>query len=321
MRILVCSPYAPYPPRGGGRADVWRRIEAFARLGHSVMLLHQHEPDGPRMPLPEHFAAMDEVLDARYSFAIERGRLRTIRQLLGMWRLPWHVAEAVPSGDDEKAVDSAVREFRPDVIWLEGPWLGEVGRRFMPSWASHSRIDHRTSSTSTCGARHELRTAGVTGSPGDSPPSASKKYERTLMRMSRRVLDISVDDLAFWREEGIDHIHWLPPLPELALTGPPVSTIAGDVVFAGGLRLPNNIHGVRWLIDDVLPILLTTRPDLTVIIVGAAPDAVLRAQLEANPAVRSFFDVPSVNPTCSERRFWSTPYPSAVACSSRCSTC
>ena len=68
------------------------------------------------------------------------------------------------------------------------------------------------------------------------------------------------------------------------------------MLFVGELRLPNNVSGVRWLVDEVLPLLLQTRPDLVLSVVGSMPDDALRADLAANESVRTFFDVPSVNP-------------------------
>ena len=149
MRVLVCSQHMPYPPRGGGRADVWRRIQALTQLGHTVMLLHQHEAEGPRAPLSEHFAQMDEVLTGRFSYAIERSRLRTVRQLLGMRRLPWDVANAIPSGATLTAMERAVAGFAPDMILLEGPWLGELGAASRPISTPLSSTARTTSSTST----------------------------------------------------------------------------------------------------------------------------------------------------------------------------
>lgn len=296
MRILVCSPHVPFPPVGGGRADVWRRIEAFVRLGHEVMLLHQYESRGPRAPLPQHFDGMDEVLTARFSFPIKRSKSRTVRQLLGIRRLPWHIAKAVPSGTDKTSADAQIRAFGPDLIWLEGPWLGEIARLYsvelgVPlAYRSHN-IEHlylarqaRASQSKRNQIAWRLATVGL------------KQYELTAMRSAGGVFDISLDDMKFWQDQEVSNIGWLPPLPELALADPPTERVNSEVLFVGGLRLPNNVSGVNWLVDDVLPILHEARPDLILTIVGSGPAADLRKQLEDNPSVRTHFDVPSVNP-------------------------
>lgn len=296
MRILVCSPHIPFPPVGGGRADVWRRVAAFVRLDHEVMLMHQYEVQGPRAPSPAHFSGMDEILSARFSFGIKRSKSRTVRQLMGIRRLPWHVAKAVPAGLDKVLSDDAIRDFGPDLIWLEGPWFWETARRFSDelgvpvAYRSHN-IEHL----------YLARQAGASASVRNQvawrlATVGLKRYELNAMRAASRVFEISLDDMNFWVNEGVSNIRWLPPLPELALTDPPTEHIESSVLFVGGLRLPNNIDGVNWLVDEVLPILRRGRPELTLTIVGSGPSDKLRRRLRDNPAVNTHFDVPSVNP-------------------------
>jgi polysaccharide biosynthesis protein PslH len=105
------------------------------------------------------------------------------------------------------------------------------------------------------------------------------------------VFDISREDMAFWRKSGITNNSWLPPLAELALVERPTVTVPLDVLFVGGLRTPNNVQGVRWLVEDVLPLLLRTHPDIKVGIVGSYPDPGLAAELAAVPAVETHYNV------------------------------
>lgn len=296
MRILVCAAYTPYPPAGGGRADVWRRIQAFAKLGHAVMLVHQFDPAGPHVPTAKHFAEMDEVLEARFSYPVDRSPVRVVKRAAEIWRLPWGAAKAMPASVQKVELDAAVTRFQPDLIWLDGPWLGAVGTRLasghgLPiAYRSHN-IEHvylrRQAKASTNPGKQvawRLATIGL------------KRYEFSLMRAAHKVLDISLDDLAYWEGEGLRHGRWLPPLPEFALTGPPSEVIPGDVVFVGGLRLPNNIGGLRWLMNGVLPLVREVRPNVTLSVVGSSPLPDLAAELEANPAVQTFYNVPSVYP-------------------------
>ena len=296
MRILVCAPYLPFPPRGGGRADIWRRIEAFRRLGHSVMLLHQYDTGGPLAPGPTDFADMDSVLDARFSYPILRGPIRTVRQLAGMARLPWHAAKAVPTGQARVDAQDAVARFDPELIWLDGPWMGEPAREASAAhgaplvYRSHN-IEHqylRRQARASPSVRNRL--AWNLASVG------VERYEEGLMRDAAFTADISLDDLEHWRSRGITSIGWLPPLPELALSDPPSQPVPSDLLFVGGLSLPNNIAGLRWLIDDVLPIVHRERPEVTLTVVGSSAKGAFRDELEAHPAIRPHFDVPSVAP-------------------------
>lgn len=296
LRILVCAAYVPYPPKGGGRADIWRRIEAFTRLGHSVMLLHQYDRVGTMVPTPEHFAEMDRVLTARCSYPVKRSPWRTARQLLGMARLPWHAAKAIPTDEDRDGVREAVADFDPELVWLDGPWPGEIARSTavrlgIPLVYRSHNVEHvylRRQAAASPSLRNRIAwwLAGI----------GSKRYQLRLMRAADLVADISLDDLAYWRDRGVSSLCWLPPLPELALTGRPAERIPSDLLFLGGLSLPNNVTGLQWLIDDVLPIVHRSRPELTLTVVGSSPREGLRAKLEGHPAVRAHFDVPSVHP-------------------------
>lgn len=296
MRIVVFAWDFPYPPRGGGRADVWRRIEGFLRLGHEVMLVNMVDPDGPRVPTAEDLAAVDQRLASRFSFAIRRGRLRTIRRLLGLLRVPWRVATRVPDGDEYAALRDAVRAFGPHLLWLDGPWFGEVARRIRAehgvpfAYRSHN-LEHtylRRQAAAARGLRDRVawRLAAV----------GLRRYQLALMRESVAVYDISRDDLEYWRSQGVDRLHWLPPLPELALAEPSPERIRHDVVFVGGLRTPNNQQGVRWLVGEVLPLVLRQRPGTTFAVVGSYPEPELAAELDAAPGVVANYDVPDVTP-------------------------
>jgi hypothetical protein len=68
------------------------------------------------------------------------------------------------------------------------------------------------------------------------------------------------------------------------------------VLFVGGLRTPNNVQGVRWLVGRVLPIVAASRPDVVFSIVGSYPDPDLVAELAAVPSIRTHYDVPAVTP-------------------------
>lgn len=294
MRILVFAWDFPYPPRGGGRADVWRRIEGFVRLGHQVMLVNLFHPDGPRAPKPEDLAAVDRVVEARHSFAIARSRQRTLRQLVNLARTPWHVANRIPDPDERRAIGSAVRDFGPDLIWLDGPWFGELGLQLhqeltIPiAYRSHN-VEHTYLIRQAAAARQRRnRIAWRLAAIG------LKRYQLDLMKNAVRVFDISCGDLSYWRGQGISNNRWLPPLPELALTQPAEERVDLDVLFVGGLRTPNNVQGVRWLVNRVVPLLVRELSGLRIGIVGSYPDPELAAELAKAPGISTFYDVPDV---------------------------
>lgn len=271
MKLVVFSSDVPYPANRGGRADVWRRLLALKLLGHEVMLVHLFEATGPTAPTQQHWAVIDEVVASRFSFPMRRGAWRTFRQLLNCYWRPWHAATRTPESGEYKILMDRLVRFKPDLLWLEGPWFGPLVERVASdlgltyAYRSHN-VEHvylwgqaRAAVRRRDQIAWRLACVGV------------KRLELRLMTNARAVFDISMDDLAFWREQGIQRQYWLPPLPELAVGKRPLDLIDCEVLFLGNLGTPNNVRGVEFLVQTVWPKVLSKRPDSRLTIVGSNP--------------------------------------------------
>lgn len=260
------------------------------------MLLSLHEPEGASAPTDTDWGEIDRVVSMRYSFPIKRGVGRTIRQLIHARSLPWHAATRVPNHQEWEEIDRRVSSFQPGLVWLDGPWFGEVAKHVARTqgipilYRSHN-IEFqylRGQASAAKSWRNQLawRVACI-GLEG---------YELNLMRQARAVFDISVDDLQYWRSRGVRHGTWLPPLAHLALSAENGPTIHSDVLFVGNLRTPNNALGVSWLVNEILPLLRKARPSLRLRIVGSSPLPEIRKLLGSQDAIDVAFDVEDVAP-------------------------
>lgn len=296
MHIVVLAPDTPFPANRGGRADIWRRILAFKALGHRVYLIHLQEAAAPLCPTAADLAAMDAVVDGRFSFPIKRSLLRSARQLFGMRRLPWHAATRVPSPPELTDLLPKVDAFRPDLLWLEGPWFGWLAEELRQhcgapiAYRSHN-VEHlylrgqaRVASSLRNRLAWTLATVGL------------RRYETRLMSAAAHVFDISMDDLNFWRAQGIENNSWLPPLPDLAARTWPTERHSCDLLFVGNLKTPNNLQGLRWLLDEVMPELRIQRPDLKLTVVGSQASPAVQSELKRRADVDLHQDVPDVAP-------------------------
>ena len=286
----------PYPPNRGGRADIWRRILAFRALGHEVLLVNVQEDAANRGPTPQELAFVDGVVTSRFSFGIRRGWLITVRQLANAWAVPWHAATRVPTGEAATALDAEIARFKPDFLWLDGPWFGVVGCRIAKRlgvpilYRSHNIEHHYIRSQARVAVRLRDRIAWTLATIG------LQRFESGILQQAARVFDISVDDLEYWKARGIAQLHWLPPLPELAFSGPQEPAIPGDIVFVGNLGTPNNVRGVAWLVSEVMPKVRAQLPAAGCRIVGSNPTPFLRQLLQANPQVELCANVASAPP-------------------------
>lgn len=296
MRIVVFAPDLPYPAHRGGRADIWRRILAFRQLGHEVMLVSLCETSGPEAPTKDDFDYVDTVVNERFTFPIKRGLFITIRQLASSWHTPWHAATRIPNVDELKVLEANLQVFQPDFMWLDGPWFGVIGRSFAKSlgvpllYRSHNIEFRYLQGQANAAIKIRDRLAWSLVCIG------LKRFETNTLKQAIGVFDISVDDLRYWEGMGMQHMHWLPPLPELAFKDKPSDVISGDIVFLGNLGTPNNVRGVEWLVTEVLPRVQARLPGVRCRIVGSNPTPFVSRLLAGATGVELCANVPDPTP-------------------------
>jgi polysaccharide biosynthesis protein PslH len=295
MRIVVLAPDVPYPANRGGRADVWRRIQAMSSLGHQVFLV---APIGTSTstPSPNEERTIDSVVTGRFFFTINRGWWRTLYRLSRLMQVPWHAATRIPNQHIFDQLLERVTSFKPDAVWLDGPWLGVIAEKLSCSlslpqlYRSHNvEFDYMLGQAKTAASLRDRLALSVSC-------VGLKRFEINTLKQAIGVFDISVDDLRYWEGVGMQHMHWLPPLPELALKDKPSESISGDIVFLGNLGTPNNVRGVEWLVMEVLPRVQTRLPGVRCRIVGSNPTPFVSRLLAGATGVELCANVPDPTP-------------------------
>lgn len=292
LRIVVFAPDIPYPANRGGRADIWRRIEAFRKLGHEVMLVNLQEPDGPNQPSIQSLQHIDSVVNRRFSFLIKRGLRITVRQLANCYAVPWHAANRVPTYSEKETLFSQIIDFSPDFLWMDGPWFSIVCNELAEILAipilyrSHNVEYLYLRGQAQAAIRFRDRLAWRLACIG------MRRFETQAIQRAAAVFDISVDDLQYWKNAGVMHMYWLPPLPELAFGVPSTKPVSGDLVFVGNLGTPNNVRGVQWLVSEVFPKVQVQFPNVSCRVVGSNPTPFIRELLKNVRGVELCANVP-----------------------------
>jgi glycosyltransferase involved in cell wall biosynthesis len=294
QRITVFSTDFPYPANKGGRADVWRRMQALKQLGVGVQLVCFYDDLPGKRPSADERAAVLQVASSLHAYPIRKGLLATVRRLSQIHRLPWHAACRTLNLKDQRLLEQDIQHFDPTCLWCEGPWCGLNAQRAAARlnkpliYRSHN-VEHLYMRRQAGAARSRRdRIAWTVACFG------LERFESAALESAAWVFDISGDDMVFWQNRGRDRISWLPPIAEAALLEPALgvtSTASSDVVFLGNLTTPNNIRGVEWLITKIAPIVLKSRPETCFVIAGSNPGEHVRTlcqtpsvTLIANPA-------------------------------------
>ena len=123
------------------------------------------------------------------------------------------------------------------------------------------------------------------------------EWERTVCRQAAHVMTVSPVDEQLIRERfGVQNTSSVPTGVDVEYFERPANvTLTHDLVFVGSMDWMPNIDGVRWFLDEILPIIRRSRPECRVAIVGRRPPAQIAAEAK-DPLITITGTVPDVRP-------------------------
>ncbi len=278
--LVVVAMETLWPPTHGGRVDRWNRWKLMKALGWRLLFVGWTQDDSHEAPA--HREAMAQLFDQCFFFANRRSAGSLLRRLA---MLPWHSphmsARFVPSGQRHGLVE-ALRGRRPDAVMMDGLYGADLGMALardlgVPLFYRSHNIEHLYMRRQAGAARGWKRRIAAR-----LAALHIESAERRLIAAADWMFDISADDMRYWRQRGVERISLLPPLLDIPAT-PAAGTIAPgwdqrryDAVYLGNLNTPNNVEGIAWFMDAVLPPLRAARPGISILIAGSNPSARLR---------------------------------------------
>lgn len=297
LRLVVVAQEFPYPPNHGGRADVWRRLRAMKSLGVKLALVCWFDDADRSRPSSAERQAVEEVVDVLLAMPIKRGIRQDFSRLTRIAAgVPSHAAARMFQHDTAIQLIDRLAVFKPAALLLDSPYGGVFARSVchefnIPMFYRSHNIEHKYfagQSAAAVGLRDRLAWAIACLHLAD--------FEKRMMNAAEICFDISADDAAFWRAHGVRNGKWLPPLPEAALDGSPSLMSVADedreLVFLGNLNAPNNVRGVRWLVEQVMPIVWQRRPGTALTVAGSRPSNEVRTLIANYAQVQLIEHVP-----------------------------
>ncbi|MGE0111497.1 MAG: glycosyltransferase family 4 protein [Aquabacterium sp.] len=289
LRLTVLAGEFPYPPNHGGRADTWNRIKALRQQGAQLQLICWFSPLWGGKPLPEHENVVREYVDDLIVLPIEVGFAALLRRLLLLPIWPSHVSSRFPSQAIWRTLLPRVERFKPQGIWQDNLWSGATACRLerclrVPRWVRSHNIEFRYMNRQRqlargLGERFRLWMTCI----------GLERYELANLRSARCVFDISMDDLAYWKQRGVSEGKWLPPIvtvpPRNEKVEPTFRLSPGSALYVGNLHTPNNVQGLMWLLTEVWPRVRVLNPTAEVTIAGSNPHPDLISAAASCPGV------------------------------------
>lgn len=263
--VLIVTPVLPYPPDRGGKADVWRRALALRECGVTVLLAcpcNGDATDGLMRQVASE-VGIELVLYARRSL-----EYAIWRWLFDGLSLPLFSVKRLPTDGDVQALIEIAQKKGINVVVSEGPWLWPLVKKIGQVLRCPKVYRSHNIEASYMRRQRQLERSSIGRVSMFLSFFGLRRFERRAIKESDLLLDISADDLSYWKHPCS---RCLPPIPAPLTVSFPMERTEG-LLFLGNLRAPNNLAGLRLLLEEILPEVRRYAPELPCHIVGSGPD-------------------------------------------------
>jgi sugar transferase (PEP-CTERM/EpsH1 system associated) len=286
MRIFFLCQRVPFPPDRGDKITTHHEL-AHLHRNHEVHVfcLADGEEDLANVEgARRHATSVTAVL------ATPRGtRLRALRGLLTGEPLSvvgYRFAEL------QAAVDRAVRELRPDLVWVFSANMAQYAMHHpVPRVVQFADLDSLKWSQYAASAQGLMRWVYA------REHRTLLAHERELARASARSVVCTENERRDFREQipgvtvdilanGVDLDYFRPSGCE---------KVRGRLVFTGVMDYLPNVDAVVWFAQEVLPLIRRDVPHASFVVCGSRPSAQVQALAEL-PGVTVTGRVPDVRP-------------------------
>ena len=285
MKLLLVSPFLPYPPVAGGHRQIWSWLTRLARE-HEVAFVGFYERE-------EEAAQAAEI--ARYCTAT-RVRLRkpTPHAHASFAQLPRWVTEFF-SEELAREVAAVAGSFRPDVVQFlhmnmaqYRPYVGDAAAVMTAldiAFVAHGRRIALTRGLARMQARLEwLRML---------------RHEAAAFRRADHVIAVSDREAEIVRAvAGHDRVTAVPPGVDREKLAPRArKPVPGTVLYLGHMEHYPNLDGLLFLYREIWPHVRYAHPRAKLVVVGGgaegglareAPEALARMEHDASVELSGF---------------------------------
>jgi len=273
-RLLVVSPRFLFPLDQGGRIRTANTLRHMKGGAFDITLVSPAPSDAWRFR-QQTAASCDRFLSWPEA---PMSNLRRARALAG--RLPVSVAaDASAAG---RALVAAELAKRPDAVLVDFPHAAVL----LPDRLAAPSLMFTHNVEAEIFARHAEVAAGPMRLVWRDQARKMRRFEAAALRRFDTVVAVSARDAAALRdayglrrvepvETGVDVEYYAFHGPEAA---PPFGPAEGTVVFMGSMDSRSNVEGVEFLMREIWPLILRSRPQARAVIVGRNPPDALVAE-------------------------------------------
>lgn len=272
-RLLFVSPRFLFPMDQGGKIRSGNTLMGMKGGAFELTLASPAPPDVARYTADigaacDHFVSWQEAAPscARRALALAS-------------RLP--VAVATDRSNDGIACVAAALAQQPDVVVVDFPHAGVL----VPPQIDSASVLFTHNVEAEIFERHAARATGMWKIVWPNQSRKMTRFEGETLRRFDSVIAVSKRDAAELAQRyalpvveatdtgvDLDFFACNPPGPDPVPDG-------GTLVFTATMSWPANVEGIHYLLDEVWPVLLRSRPNLKATIIGRNPPASLAEKI------------------------------------------
>ena len=247
LRLVVVAHDFPYPPNHGGRVDIWNRILALKKMGIPVFLIAWSKEEIKE----EALEVISQYVDDYMVFTLNTSPLIVLDPI----NPSFVVARRIEVSLYKKLLDK-VQVFQPTCVLLDGIAGGILAKKiseyfYIPlSYRSHN-VEYEYAK-----ALYKAEKKMVYKVARWLNIYKTFFYENRIRSLSQSIFEVSICDKQHWRNSS--NVYLLNPIIDNSTvyssnTSDDEKDI--DILFVGNLSTPNNIYGINWMIENVVPYL------------------------------------------------------------------
>lgn len=311
VRLLILSPYPPYPPRSGGALRIYHLLRGLA-AHHTVTLL----TFAPNAAAAQSLAPLRALCHVEVVLGPQRRSL---------WQRAWTTLTALQpdmalrnaSNAYRDALERLLKNEHFDRVLVESIEMGgygllakgRVGKIIFDEFNAEYLLQQRAAVTDLRNPTQPKRLLGGLYSLIQWRKLVA--YERDLLTQYDQIFAVSEDDRRALLHlapqapiaivpNGVESAHF--ERSRVAPHGTPAKTI----VFTGTLDYRPNIDALHWFTQAVLPLIHALHNDAQLIIVGRNPAASIQA-LHNGTTINVIGEVPDVRPYIANAALYIVP--------------
>lgn len=273
MKILIVSPFVPFPADTGGKIRVYNLLKNFSKSNEVSLICLQNEAEVDEESFRELRMYCEDVLTVSTS-TLNRTTsyfsLSTNNPLFNV--LPAYISRFY-SEEFKSKLDELLCQNHYDIIFIEFLYMAQY---FSDENGDNLVLDEHNIESDLVTSMFPLIQPKVMGlfkniiSPIEE--RKTRMFEKKICEQVSKVFVMSdIDSRRLSRIAPKANIYTIPNGVDISIHPILPLNNSKNILFVGGMYYPPNVEGINYFIKEVFPIVAEKIPDVKLFIVGNNP--------------------------------------------------